>query len=186
MRVFARRPEVVEQAAALGGDPVSSLAELGAVSDVAIVCVYSDDQVREVALGADGARSRTCVRARCSSTTRPAVRRPERHSPRPRAERDVAMLDCALSGGPVAIEQGTLTLLVGGDAATLERVTPVLATYSAPILRVGEVGDGQKVKLLNNALFGAHVALGGADRTGRHRSRHGSRVGAACAPRVQW
>jgi 3-hydroxyisobutyrate dehydrogenase-like beta-hydroxyacid dehydrogenase len=71
----------------------------------------------------------------------------------------VTVLDCALSGGPPAIEEGTLTLLVGGDAATLDRITPVLASYSDPILRVGDVGDGQKVKLLNNALFGAHVAL---------------------------
>ena len=67
--------------------------------------------------------------------------------------RGVDMLDCALSGGPDDILAGNLTLLVGGDAA------PVRGSYSSPILHVGEVGDGQKVKLLNNALFGAQVAL---------------------------
>jgi 3-hydroxyisobutyrate dehydrogenase-like beta-hydroxyacid dehydrogenase len=158
VRVFARRVEVVEQAAALGGDPVSSLAELGAVSDIAIVCVYSDDQVREVALGPDGViahmRSRSVLVNH--TTGRPSTGQALADAG---TDKDVIVLDCALSGGPPAIEQGTLTLLVGGDAAALERITPVLATYSDPILRVGEVGDGQKVKLLNNALFGAHVAL---------------------------
>jgi 3-hydroxyisobutyrate dehydrogenase-like beta-hydroxyacid dehydrogenase len=158
VRVFARRAEVVEQAAALGGDPVSSLAELGAVSDIAIVCVYSDDQVREVALGPDGviAHMRSGSVLVNHTTGRPSTGQALADAG---TDKDVIVLDCALSGGPPAIEQGTLSLLVGGDAAALERVTPVLATYSDPILRVGEVGDGQKVKLLNNALFGAHVAL---------------------------
>jgi len=158
VRVFARRPEVVERAAELGGDPVSSLGELGAASDIVIVCVYSDDQVREVALGHDGviAHMRSGSVLVNHTTGRPSTGQALAAAA---AERAVSVLDCALSGGPPAIEQGTLTLLVGGDAATLERATPVLATYSEPILRVGEVGDGQKVKLLNNALFGAHVAL---------------------------
>jgi 3-hydroxyisobutyrate dehydrogenase-like beta-hydroxyacid dehydrogenase len=158
VRVFARRAEVVEQAAALDGDPVESLAELGAVSDVAIICVYSDDQVREVALGPDGviAHMRPGTVLVNHTTGRPSTGEALAEAA---AEREVVMLDCALSGGPVAIEQGTLTLLVGGDAVALERITPVLAAYSAPILHVGSVGDGQKVKLLNNALFGAHVAL---------------------------
>jgi 3-hydroxyisobutyrate dehydrogenase-like beta-hydroxyacid dehydrogenase len=158
VRVFARRPEVVEEATSLGGEPVASLAELGAASDVAIICVYSDDQVREVGLGDDGllAHMRPGSVLVNHTTGRPSTGEALAAAA---TDHDVIVLDCALSGGPPAIEQGTLTLLVGGDATTLERVTPVLATYSDPILRVGEVGDGQKVKLLNNALFGAHVAL---------------------------
>ena len=158
VRVFARKAEVVEHAAALGGEPVSSLAELGEASEVLIVCVYSDDQVREVALGEHGvlAHMRPGSVLVNHTTGRPSTGQALADAA---SGQGVTVLDCALSGGPPAIEQGTLTLLVGGDAATLERVTPVLASYSDPILRVGDVGDGQKVKLLNNALFGAHVAL---------------------------
>lgn len=158
LRVFARRSEVLEEARALGAEPVASLGELGAVSDVVIVCVYSDDQVREVALGAGGIveQMRPGTILVNHTTGRPSTGEALAETAR---QREVTMLDCALSGGPVAIEQGTLTLLVGGDPAVLERVTPILASYSSPILHVGEVGDGQKVKLLNNALFGAHVAL---------------------------
>jgi 3-hydroxyisobutyrate dehydrogenase-like beta-hydroxyacid dehydrogenase len=75
------------------------------------------------------------------------------------ATRGVRTLDCAMSGGPHDIDAGNLTLLVGGDAVVLDDVRPVLASYSDPILHVGTIGDGQKVKLLNNALFGAQVAL---------------------------
>jgi hypothetical protein len=75
------------------------------------------------------------------------------------ATRDVRVLDAALSGGPADIRAGRLTLLVGGDEAVLAGVRPVLASYADPILRVGGPGDGQRVKLVNNALFAAQVRL---------------------------
>ena len=158
LRVFARRPEVLDEACSLGAVTSASLAELAAVSDVVIVCVYSDDQVREVALGDDGLIAH--LRAGsvlCNHTTgRPSTGRALDEVAQ---GRHVGVLDCALSGGPADIDAGALTLLVGGDPAMLDRVSPVLSAYSSPILHVGEVGDGQKVKLLNNALFGAQVAL---------------------------
>jgi 3-hydroxyisobutyrate dehydrogenase-like beta-hydroxyacid dehydrogenase len=158
VRVFARRPEVLDEARTLGAVPMASLAALAAVSDVAIVCVYSDDQVREVALGPDGIveHLRPGSVLLNHTTGRPSTGQALLAAAQ---ARDVEMLDCALSGGPADIAAGNLTLLVGGDPAVLERVAPVLASYSSPILHVGAVGDGQKVKLLNNALFGAQVAL---------------------------
>jgi 3-hydroxyisobutyrate dehydrogenase-like beta-hydroxyacid dehydrogenase len=158
LNVFARRAEVSEEAHGLGAVPVASLAALGESSDVAIVCVYTDDQVREVALGPKGivGHLRPGTVLVNHTTGRPATARALAAAAR---ARDVSMLDCALSGGPAAVDAGNLTLLVGGDPDVLERITPVLASYSSPILHVGDVGDGQKVKLLNNGLFGAHVAL---------------------------
>jgi 3-hydroxyisobutyrate dehydrogenase-like beta-hydroxyacid dehydrogenase len=73
--------------------------------------------------------------------------------------RDVNLLDGAMSGGPDDIDAGRLVLLIGGDADTLEAARPVFASYSAPIVHVGGVGDAQKVKLLNNVLFAAQVAF---------------------------
>ena len=158
VRFFARRPEVVAEASTLGALACDSIVGLAQVADVAIVCVYSDDQVREVALGPDSLVAHLRPGAvLCNHTTgRPSTGRALLEAA---SARGVGMLDCALSGGPNDILAGNLTLLIGGDHALLERVTPVLAAYSSPILHVGEVGDGQKVKLLNNALFGAQVAL---------------------------
>ena len=154
----ARRAEVAEQVTALGGIDAHSLKGVGEASDVVIVCVYSDDQVVDVCLDADGligamAPGSTLVNHTTGSPTTVAMLAAEA------SPRGVRVLNAALSGGPADIAKGTLTLLVGGDAGVLEDVTRVLASYADPILHVGKLGDGQRIKLLNNAIFGAKVAL---------------------------
>jgi 3-hydroxyisobutyrate dehydrogenase-like beta-hydroxyacid dehydrogenase len=91
----------------------------------------------------------------------------------------VYFLDAALSGGPADIGNGRLTLLIGGRPSVLRRVQPVLASYADPILQVGRVGDGQWVKLVNNALFAANLALVG------HAERLIGEVGLPLEPTLQ-
>jgi 3-hydroxyisobutyrate dehydrogenase-like beta-hydroxyacid dehydrogenase len=155
---FARRPEVVDEARSFGVRPADTPAEVAAANDVVIVNVFSDDQVREIALGPGGlmAHMRPGSILVNHTTGRPAT---AEYLASMAVERGFAMLDCAMSGGPLDIAAGQLTLLVGGDPGALERVRPLLAAYSSPILYVGMPGDAQKVKLLNNTLFGAQVAL---------------------------
>jgi 3-hydroxyisobutyrate dehydrogenase-like beta-hydroxyacid dehydrogenase len=158
LRAYARRSETRDALAERGVILADSVAELASAVDVAIVCVYSDEQVHEIAFGPDGII--TNLRAGGvlvnHTTGRPSTAEALSQAAE---ERSCAMLDAALSGGPADISAGRLTLLVGGDANVLENVRPLLATYSSPIMRVGRVGDGQRIKLLNNVLFGAHVAL---------------------------
>jgi 3-hydroxyisobutyrate dehydrogenase-like beta-hydroxyacid dehydrogenase len=75
------------------------------------------------------------------------------------AERGVSVLDAALSGNPRDIAAGQLTVWVGGDEQALGRVRPLLDAYASPVMAVGSVGDGQRIKLINNALFVAQVGL---------------------------
>jgi 3-hydroxyisobutyrate dehydrogenase-like beta-hydroxyacid dehydrogenase len=156
--VYARRREVIQEAQSIGAASAESIATLGAVSDIVIVNVFSDDQVRDVTLGEGGvlAHMRSGGVLINHVTGRPSTIRSVAAAA---GERGVRTLDCAMSGGPHDIDRGELVLLVGGDADLLDSVRPLLAAYSDPILHVGAVGDGQSVKLLNNALFGAHVAL---------------------------
>jgi 3-hydroxyisobutyrate dehydrogenase-like beta-hydroxyacid dehydrogenase len=77
------------------------------------------------------------------------------------------------------VRAGTLTLLVGGDDETLARARPALEAYADPILRVGGLGDGQRVKLINNALLGAHLGL--AAEAERVAARLGVEPGVALA-----
>jgi 3-hydroxyisobutyrate dehydrogenase-like beta-hydroxyacid dehydrogenase len=158
VKAYARRPEVVAEAVSFGAREEATLAELAAASDVVIVNVFSDDQVREVALGPDGlmAHMRPGSVLVNHTTGRPSTAHELAADARVRG---FTMLDCAMSGGSMDIAAGQLTLLVGGDPAGLDLVRPILASYSSPILYVGEAGDAQKVKLLNNTLFGAQVAL---------------------------
>jgi 3-hydroxyisobutyrate dehydrogenase len=69
------------------------------------------------------------------------------------AAREVAYIDAPVSGGTSGAEQGTLTIMCGGDAAILDRVRPVLGTFGAKIVHCGPVGAGDAVKAVNNALL---------------------------------
>jgi 3-hydroxyisobutyrate dehydrogenase len=67
-------------------------------------------------------------------------------------------LDAGISGGAAAAEQGTLTLMVGGDAAALAQVRPLLSTFSARVHHMGGSGAGHVTKVLNNFLNGVTLA----------------------------
>ena len=69
----------------------------------------------------------------------------------------IAFLDAPVSGGTIGAEQGTLTVMVGGDAAVLARVRPVLEPFGAKIVHCGGVGAGDALKSVNNALLAVHV-----------------------------
>ncbi len=73
------------------------------------------------------------------------------------AARDVAFLDAPVSGGTSGAERGTLTVMVGGDAAVLDRARPVLAAFGAKIVHAGPVGAGDALKAINNVLLAVHV-----------------------------
>jgi len=69
------------------------------------------------------------------------------------AERGIGYLDAPVSGGTSGAEQGILTVMVGGDAALLERVRPVLETFGKKIVHCGPIGSGDALKSVNNALL---------------------------------
>jgi 3-hydroxyisobutyrate dehydrogenase len=68
------------------------------------------------------------------------------------ARRGIEMLDAPLSGGVAGAREGRLTAMVGGPPALLERARPVLSAFASNIVWAGELGAGDTVKALNNAL----------------------------------
>ena len=73
------------------------------------------------------------------------------------AELGADFLDAPVSGGVIGAEKGTLTTMVGGDAAVLERVRPVLASFAQKIIHCGGVGAGDTVKAVNQAFLAIHL-----------------------------
>jgi len=73
------------------------------------------------------------------------------------ATRDIAFLDAPVSGGVAGAEKGTLTVMVGGDAAVLDRVRTVIETFSQKIVHCGGVGAGDTVKAVNQAFLAIHL-----------------------------
>lgn len=69
----------------------------------------------------------------------------------------VGYLDAPVSGGVVGAEGGTLTVMVGGDSKTLDLVRPFLEAFGKKIVHCGDVGSGDAVKAVNNALLALHL-----------------------------
>jgi 3-hydroxyisobutyrate dehydrogenase-like beta-hydroxyacid dehydrogenase len=139
--------------AAKGVEVVSATADLGRDCEVVLVYMYNDEQVRQVVFdgllaAAMSAGSIVVVHTTGSPATAQAI-----------AAHGCAVVDAPGSGGPIQAAAGALTLFVGGEAEHVDRCRPIFAAYATNVIHFGPVGTGQKVKLLNNLLFGAHVQL---------------------------
>jgi 3-hydroxyisobutyrate dehydrogenase-like beta-hydroxyacid dehydrogenase len=155
VRAPARTDEQRRDLAWLGAHAVGDAGELGPWADVVVVCVFTDEQVRQV-----------CVDGALLQTMRPGSTLVVHTTASPRTIEaiaagagDVGVVDAPVSGGPHDIAAGRVTLFVGGAADTVDRVRAVLGCYGDPVLHVGPVGAGQKVKLVNNALFAGQIGL---------------------------
>ncbi len=125
-------------------------------ADVVITCFPTSRDVESVLDGADGLlagmRAGT-VLVDCTSGDPATSRRMAARL----AEQKIAYLDAPVSGGVSGAEKGTLTVMVGGDPAVLERVMPLLKSFGEKIVHCGDVGAGDALKAVNNALLAVHV-----------------------------
>ncbi|WP_104473228.1 3-hydroxyisobutyrate dehydrogenase [Acinetobacter indicus] len=68
--------------------------------------------------------------------------------------RQIQVCDAPVSGGTLGAKEGTLTFMVGGDAATFEAVKPVLGAMGKNLVHCGAIGTGQVAKICNNLILG--------------------------------
>jgi 3-hydroxyisobutyrate dehydrogenase len=137
----------------LGAEAVDEIAGAASDADVVVVCVFTDEQVRQ-----------TCVGDGLLAAMRPGSVVVLHTTGSPNTARDLAeratgigILDTPVSGGPHDIAAGHITVFVGGG--DVERARSALACDAYPILHVGPTGAGQLVKLVNNTLFAAQIWL---------------------------
>lgn len=151
LMVWNRTRTKTEPLAAAGAEVAQSPAELAASSDIIITCVSDTLDVETVILGpegvAQGARAGSLVVD--MSTISPAT---TRQIAGRLAEQGVDMLDAPVSGGSEGAARGTLSIMVGGEAASLQRAMPVLQAMGQRITHVGPHGAGQTVKLVNQVM----------------------------------
>jgi len=74
------------------------------------------------------------------------------------SERGAKLVDAPVTGSSPRAEDGTLTIMCGGDDADVERLRPLLETMGSLIVHAGPLGAGQAVKLINNAVAAANAA----------------------------
>jgi 3-hydroxyisobutyrate dehydrogenase len=128
-----------------GGDFAETAAEAARGTDLFILCVGNDDDVREVVSAALPELASGGVIVDHTTTSAKVAREMAAMA----AERGVAFLDAPVSGGQAGAEAGKLSIMIGGDADALARVEPVLSTYAKAIRHMGPAGSGQLTKMVN-------------------------------------
>jgi len=125
-----------------------SLAELAEICDAVVTCVSADADVLAVtdALGASLAAG--AVVMDCSTVAADTAREAAARL----AARDAEFLDCPVSGGTEGARDGTLSIMVGGEAAALQRARPVLEALGRNIVHMGPAGAGQAAKATNQIM----------------------------------
>ena len=150
------RPDPVERLARLGATSCASPAEVGKTSDVIVSLVSDAAQTTQVVFGESGlvCEARPGAIFAIGSTLGPE---PVRKIARALAPKQVHVLDMPISGGLVAAREGTLSLMLGGEDATVDRAMPVLHVFARDITRTGGVGSGQTAKLAHQLVFSVNV-----------------------------
>ena len=145
-----------EKASALaenGAEFTSSVADLTHKSDVVLSCLTNGEAVRSIYLGAEGvfANARPATIVLEMSTVFPDT---ARELSRLGHEHGLDVLDVAISGSTPAAEQGTLTLLAGGDREIFNSVTSIFRAIAGRYFYLGPSGSGTAMKLVVNTLLG--------------------------------
>jgi 3-hydroxyisobutyrate dehydrogenase-like beta-hydroxyacid dehydrogenase len=156
--LWARRPDALEPFAAEHVSTAADPADLASRCDVVGVCVWTDDDVRQILEGDRGvfAGCRPGTIIAIHSTILPATCRDLADAAAPLG---LVVLDVPVSGGREAALAGTLMVAVGGDEAAAERCRPVFESFGEHIVHVGAVGTALLAKLVNNTLLAANLAL---------------------------
>jgi 3-hydroxyisobutyrate dehydrogenase len=149
--VWNRTPARTEPLVALGAAVAPSASALAAGVDVVLVCVSDTPDVEAVLFGEGGVAAgvRPGSLLVDASTIAPGS---TREFAARLADQGVDYVDAPVSGGSEGATNGTLSIMVGGSAAAVERARPVLEAIGRTITHVGPVGAGQTCKLVNQVL----------------------------------
>jgi 3-hydroxyisobutyrate dehydrogenase-like beta-hydroxyacid dehydrogenase len=152
-RSRAKADDLIARGARWADSPADAARDVDAI----VTMVADDNASREVWLGKDGAATTArpdTLAIECSTVS-------HQHAldlARDLRERGLVYLDCPVTGLPEAAANGKLTLLVGADAADLDRARPYLAPISNVIRHFGPVGAGTVFKLINNLMGAVQIA----------------------------
>ena len=155
-RNAAKAAQWVAKFGANGGTSAPTPGAAAADADIVLMCVGNDDDVRAVAMGADGALAAMHAQSiLVDHTTASATVAREVH--KAALARGIGFLDAPVSGGQAGAENGKLTIMVGGDADVYANAEPVLATYARAVTLMGGPGSGQLTKMVNQICIASLV-----------------------------
>jgi 3-hydroxyisobutyrate dehydrogenase len=151
LTVHTRTKSKASRLLSKGAQWAANPAAVAEQSDVVFICVTDTPDVEAVVRGPEGLLSaaRNGLIVVDHSTISPSA---TQKLAKELSDRGVALLDAPVSGGDVGAKNGTLSIMVGGEAATLEKVEPFLKKMGTTITHCGPSGSGQLTKLVNQIL----------------------------------
>ena len=156
LTVIAHRNRApVDDLVSRGATEAKSMEELANACSMIFLCLTGSPQVAETVAALKPGLARGSVIVDCSTSDPTVTERLAAEL----AEIGVAFVDAPLGRTPKEAWEGTLDCMVGTDKATFARVEPVIATWAAKIVHIGNVGDGHRMKLLNNFISLGYAAI---------------------------
>lgn len=184
--VFNRTTAKAEQWCELfHGQRAKTPREAAECASFVFLCVGNDDDVRAVVNGEDGVLAGMSPgSALIDHTTTSAVL--AREIAGKCAEKGVSFVDAPVTGGESGAQQGTLSVLCGGDELTVNLIRPIVAAYASSITRIGPVGHGQLAKMVNQICIAGCVqglaeALAFGQRSGINMEKVLAAIGSGAA-----
>ncbi len=155
--VFDLNPASVKACTDLGATAGKSIAEIAAGNEVIMTSLPMPRDVEAVTMGDNGilaniAKGQTYIDL---STNAPSM---VKKIGAAMAAKGIAMLDAPVSGGTVGAEAATIAIMVGGDKKVFDDALPVLQSFSANVIHMGELGTGTVAKLVNNMMAFCNAA----------------------------
>ncbi|WP_152544629.1 NAD(P)-dependent oxidoreductase [Actibacterium mucosum] len=148
----------VDDLVSRGATEAKNPAEVGAASDIVFLCLPGSPQIEATIRGENGLRAGLqegsvvvdCSTADPTSTTALAAEL---------AQDGITLVDAPLSRTPKEAWEGTLDTMIGAPEAVLDRIRPVVDCWAGKIVHIGDVGDGHRMKLLNNFISLGYAAI---------------------------
>jgi 3-hydroxyisobutyrate dehydrogenase-like beta-hydroxyacid dehydrogenase len=157
--VWNRTPATAEAwAADHGGTVAETPAQVAERSDVVVTMVVDGAQVESVLLGEGGAADGAHEGLLCIDMSTIGPRAARRVAER-LAEHGIEFMDAPVTGSSPKAEDGTLTIMAGGAGSAFARARPLFEAMGELVVHVGDIGEGQLVKVINNAVAAANTVL---------------------------
>ncbi len=156
LTVHSRSPGPVDELVAAGATRADGLAAVATTSDITITMLPDTSDVEDVLTGDGGVLEGAAAGSLVidMSSIDPA---PTRAMADAFAARDVAMVDAPVSGGERGAIDGTLSIMIGGDADAVARAMPIFDVLGTTIVHVGPSGAGQVTKACNQLVVAATI-----------------------------
>ncbi|HUR54140.1 MAG TPA: NAD(P)-dependent oxidoreductase, partial [Gemmataceae bacterium] len=154
--VYNRSAEKAQPLVDLGAKLAASPKAVAEASDIVFAIVGFPKDVREVFLGADGALagSKAGTVLVDMTTSEPSLAKEIYDAAKAKG---VASLDAPVSGGDVGAKNAALSIMIGGDKAVVDAVTPAFEAMGKTIVHQGAAGAGQHTKMVNQILISANM-----------------------------